>query len=103
MLERLAALDIAVFKAVHQTLWGTPWMSLLVAVQYAGEALGMVALFVFVVLIAPIGRRTELVLRLFVPVVLASFLCEVLKRLADVERPRSLIPALVLNASNDLP
>jgi membrane-associated phospholipid phosphatase len=102
MLERLAALDIAAFKAIHHALWGTPWLPVLQVVQRAGEGWGVAALAVFVLSMPTRGARALLALRLVAPVGAASILQELLKKLVFVERPRMLVPELVLNADQHL-
>lgn len=103
MLERLAALDVALFAAIHRALWGTRWLTVLQVVQLAGEGAGLAALAVFTFLVAPKGRRLALLGRIFVPVAVAGGASEIMKRLVDAERPRTLIAALVLNADPKLP
>ncbi len=103
MLERLAALDVAVFEAVHHALWGTPWLAILTYVQMAGEAAGLSGFFVFVILLAPVGRRVEFTSRVFAPVCVAAAVCEAIKHLVNAERPRTLLSGLVLNPDPQLP
>jgi len=97
MLERLAALDVELFTIVHRALWPSPWLPVLRFVQMAGEARGLVVLFVAAFLLAPGGRRLEIVLRLLGPVLVASLCMYVLKHLVPTERPRTLLPGVVLN------
>lgn len=103
MLERLAALDVAAFTAVHRALWGSPWRSILQFAQLAGETSGLVAMLVFAVLFAPRGRRRELLARLIVPVGFSYLVCSILKYIVAAPRPRMLIPDVLLNADPALP
>lgn len=97
MFERVGEIDVALFVSIHRTLYPTAWRSVLLVVQYAGEGAGMAALFAIVLLLAPRGRRLELVSRILAPVLVASGLSELLKRVVNADRPRILVPDLVLN------
>jgi membrane-associated phospholipid phosphatase len=90
-MDRLYVIDLAIFRAIHRGLFGTPEGSALAAIQYAGRE-GMVLLIVLATLLAPRARRVAVAVRLTASVLLASGVCEFLKRLVSAPRPASLIP-----------
>jgi membrane-associated phospholipid phosphatase len=103
MLDSLHALNVALFKLVHQGLWGTVWLHVLEVVQYAGHGLGLAVMVGAALALAPRARWLELLVRTLVPVGVAAGCSEVLKQLVHAERPATLFPALVLSTDPKLP
>ncbi|HZV00885.1 MAG TPA: phosphatase PAP2 family protein [Planctomycetota bacterium] len=97
MLERFQALDIEVFRVVHQTLWRTLFAPILVLLVHTGEGWEITGAVLASLLVAPVGRRVRVLLDLVAPVLVASLASYGLKFSVRAERPLTLVPSLVLN------
>ena len=97
MLERLAELDISIFRAVHQTLYPSAALPVLRVLQLAGEVWGLIPILILVsALERPRVRRFA---RLGACVLVAIGFCFAAKRLVSEPRPWNLVPHLMVPES----